>query len=130
MYDTGKIVAGLAVFVVLATSPLWYNALSAAPPDSPEIQLPTNGSTECVEETEYMRANHMDLLDVWRDTVVREDVRTYTSELSGKSFNMSLSDTCLDCHSNKQQFCDSCHTYSAVTPYCWDCHVIPEGGQS
>jgi hypothetical protein len=130
MYDTGKIVAGLAVFVVLATSPLWYNALSAAPPDRPEIQLPTNGSTECVEETEYMRANHMDLLDVWRDTVVREDVRTYTSELSGKSFNMSLSDTCLDCHSNKQQFCDSCHTYSAVTPYCWDCHVIPEGGQS
>ena len=130
MYDTGKIVAGLAVFVVLATSPLWYNALSAAPPDRPEIQLPTNGSTECVESTEYMRAYHMDLLDVWRDTVVREDVRNYTSELSGKSFNMSLSDTCLDCHSNKQQFCDSCHTYSAVTPYCWDCHVIPEGGQS
>ena len=130
MYDTGKIVAGLAVFVVLATSPLWYNALSAAPPDRPELQLPTNGSTECVESTEYMRANHMDLLDVWRDTVVREDVRTYTSELSGKSFNMSLSDTCLDCHTNKQQFCDSCHTYSAVTPYCWDCHVIPEGGQS
>jgi hypothetical protein len=130
MYDAGKIVAGLAVFVVLATSPLWYNALSAAPPDRPELQLPTNGSTECVESTEYMRANHMELLDTWRDTVVREDIRTYTSELSGKSFNMSLSDTCIDCHANKEQFCDACHTYSAVTPYCWDCHVIPEGGQS
>ena len=129
MYDAGKIVAGRAIFVILATSPLWYNALSAAPPDRPELQLPTNGSTECVESVEYMRANHMDLLDVWRDTVVREDVRTYTSELTGKTFNMSLSDTCLDCHATKQQFCDACHTYSAVTPYCWDCHVIPEGVQ-
>jgi len=128
MYDASKIVAGLAVFVVLATSPLWYNALSAASPEAPVLQQPTNGSTECVEATEYMRANHMDLLDQWRDTVVREDVRTYTSE-AGKDYTMSLSDTCLDCHSNKEQFCDACHTYSAVTPYCWDCHVIPEGGQ-
>ena len=128
MYDASKIVAGLAVFVVLATSPLWYNALSTASPEAPVLQQPTNGSTECVEATEYMRANHMDLLDTWRDTVVREDVRTYTSE-AGKDYTMSLSDTCLDCHSNKEQFCDACHTYSAVTPYCWDCHVIPEGGQ-
>jgi len=125
MYDASKIVAGLAVFVVLATSPLWYNAISAAPPDAPELQQPPNGSTECVEATEYMRANHMDLLDQWRDTVVRDDVRTFTSE-AGKDYTMSLSDTCLDCHSNKEQFCDACHTYSAVAPYCWDCHVIPE----
>jgi hypothetical protein len=128
MYDAGKIVAGLAIFVILATSPLWYNALSAAQPDRPELQQPTNGSTECVEATDYMRANHMHLLDQWRDTVVREDVRTYTSE-AGKDYTMSLTDTCLDCHSNKEQFCDACHTYSAVDPYCWDCHVIPEGGQ-
>ena len=128
MYDASKIVAVLAVFVVLATSPLWYNALNAASPEAPALQQPTNGSTECVEETGYMRANHMDLLDTWRDTVVREDVRTYTSE-AGKDFTMSLSDTCLDCHSNKEQFCDACHTYSAVDPYCWDCHVIPEEAQ-
>jgi len=125
MYDASKIVAGLAVFVVLATSPLWYNAMSAEPPNAPELQQPLNGSAECVEATDYTRANHMDLLDQWRDTVVREDVRTYTSK-AGKDYTMSLSDTCLDCHSNKEKFCDSCHTYSAVTPYCWDCHVIPE----
>ncbi len=95
---------------------------------SRSLQSPKNGSTECVEATDYMRANHMDLLDQWRDTVVRDDVRTYTSK-AGKSYTMSLSDTCLDCHSNKDQFCDACHTYSAVTPYCWDCHVIPEEGQ-
>jgi hypothetical protein len=93
MYDASKIVVGLAVFVVLATSPLWYNALSSASPAAPELSQPTNGSTECVEET------------------------------------MSLSDTCLDCHSKKDQFCDACHTYSAVDPYCWTCHVVPEEAQ-
>jgi hypothetical protein len=126
MYDASKIVAGLAVFVVLATSPLWFNQISSASAEKPELQQPTNGSTECVEATEYMRSSHMDLLDQWRDTVVREDVRDYTSELSGKTYTMSLTDTCLDCHSKKSEFCDACHTYSAVSPYCWDCHVIPE----
>ena len=129
MYDASKIVAGLAIFAVIATSPLWYNALSTASPAPPTLPKPANGSTECVEATEYMRANHMQLLDRWRDTVVRDDVRTYTSELSGKEYTMSLSDTCLGCHSNKQQFCDACHTYSAVNPYCWTCHVIPEEAQ-
>jgi hypothetical protein len=129
MYDASKIVVGLAVFVVLATSPIWYNALSSASPAAPELSKPTNGATECVEATDYMRANHMDLLDQWRDTVVRDDIRTYTSEMSGKTYTMSLSDTCLDCHSKKDQFCDACHTYSAVDPYCWSCHVVPEEAQ-
>jgi hypothetical protein len=39
---------------------------------------------------------------------------------------MSLTRTCLDCHSNKAEFCDRCHTYMAVDPYCWDCHVEPK----
>ena len=125
MYDAGKIVAGLAVFAVLATSPLWMNAISAESPERPEIVGPPNGAVECVESREYMAANHMDLLDVWRDRVVRDDERNYTSELSGKTYEMSLSNTCMDCHSNKSQFCDSCHTYAAVQPYCWTCHVDP-----
>jgi hypothetical protein len=125
MYDAGKIVAGLAVFAVLATSPLWMNAISAESPERPEIVGPPNGAVECVESREYMAANHMDLLDVWRDRVVRDDERNYTSEMSGKTYEMSLSNTCMDCHSNKSQFCDSCHTYAAVQPYCWSCHVEP-----
>ena len=28
---------------------------------------------------------------------------------------MSLSNTCLDCHSNKAEFCDRCHNYASVT---------------
>ena len=126
MYDASKIVAGLAVFVVLATSPLWFNQISSASAEKPELTAPANGSTQCVEATDYMRANHMELLDQWRDTVVRENRRTYTSELNGKEFEMSLQNTCLDCHSNKSTFCDSCHNYTAIQPYCWDCHVAPE----
>jgi len=126
MYDASKIVAGLAVFVVLATSPLWFNQISSASAEKPELAAPPNGSTQCVEATDYMRANHMELLDQWRDTVVRENRRTYTSELNGKKFEMSLQNTCLDCHSNKSTFCDSCHNYTAIQPYCWDCHVAPE----
>ena len=41
----------------------------------------------------------------------------------GKKFVASLSNTCLDCHSNKTQFCDQCHNYVAVTPNCFGCHL-------
>lgn len=127
MYDAGKIIVGLVVFVVVATSPLWFNALTSETPEVPEIKLPTNGSTECVETIDYMRANHMDLLNEWRDEVVRVGTRDYVSSSTGKTFDMSLSRTCMDCHSNKADFCDACHTYLAVSPYCWDCHVEPKG---
>jgi nitrate/TMAO reductase-like tetraheme cytochrome c subunit len=43
---------------------------------------------------------------------------------------MSLSQTCLGCHSNKEKFCDSCHTYSGVKPNCWNCHVVPQEGRA
>ncbi len=73
-----------------------------------------------------MRASHMELLDQWRDTVVRDNQRTYVSKLSGKEFEMSLQKTCGDCHSNKAEFCDACHDYTAVQPYCWTCHLEPQ----
>lgn len=126
MYDAGKIVAGIAVFLVLVTSPLWFNALSADSVEPPQLPKPANGATQCVEATEWMRASHMDLLNQWRDAVVRSDERSYTSELSGITYEMSLTRTCLGCHGRKAEFCDSCHTYMAVSPYCWDCHVDPK----
>ena len=41
----------------------------------------------------------------------------------GKKFLASLSNTCMECHSNKTQFCDQCHNYVAVAPNCWGCHL-------
>ena len=127
MYDAGKILGGVIVFVALATSPIWYNAVTASPATAPELAKPPNGSTRCVEDTAVMRATHMDLLNQWRNDVVRNGQRDYVSSTNGKIYDMSLSRTCMDCHSNKAEFCDACHTYMAVSPYCWDCHVEPKG---
>ena len=129
MYDAGKVVGGLVVFLILVTSPLWFNAISATSEEVPELQPPPNGAEQCVEAKDSMRESHMDLLNEWRDVVVREGRRDYVSSHSGVTYDMSLTRTCLSCHSNKAEFCDACHTYMAVDPYCWDCHVVPKEGQ-
>ncbi len=122
MYDKGKVVAGLVIFVILITFPFWYNLGKAAP--APELKLTEKAKAEktCVMSKEEMKAGHMQLLDIWRERVVRNADRTYVNE-SGKEYSMSLSNTCLDCHSNKAEFCDKCHNYVSVAPYCWDCHI-------
>jgi hypothetical protein len=73
-----------------------------------------------------MKAEHMVLIDFWRDSVVREMNRQYVSTANHKKFNMSLQNGCMRCHSNKKKFCDECHNYMAVKPYCWDCHIQPK----
>ena len=124
MYDSGKIIFGLIIFVGFFTSPIWYDLSSGkAALKTPELVLPTKeNQKECVDNTEYMRSNHMVLLNDWRYQVVRLGNRTYVSN-THKNFDMSLTKTCLNCHSNSSQFCDQCHTYIGVTPYCWDCHT-------
>jgi len=57
--------------------------------------------------------------------VVRKGIRQYESS-TGNVYDMSLQNTCMECHSNKSKFCDQCHTYTAVAPFCWECHIQPE----
>jgi len=122
MNDKKLIVTGILIFVVLVTFPFWFNRGKAAP--APELKLTdkAKAAKTCVMATDYMRAEHMQLLDLWRHSVVRNAKRTFVNT-SGQEFNMSLSNTCLDCHSNKADFCDRCHDYASVKPYCWDCHI-------
>jgi hypothetical protein len=122
IFDRGKVIVGLIVFGVLISFPFWYNLGKAAPAPEPVLTEKAKAAKECVRSTDYMRTEHMQLLDVWRDTVVRDGKRMYVNE-QGKTYDMSLSNTCLDCHSNKAEFCDKCHNYTAVTPYCFDCHI-------
>jgi len=130
MYDSGKILLGLIIFIGLFTSPIWYDLASGEASNKPNIVLPVNENmNECVASTEYMRTSHMDLLNEWRDEVVREGKRIYTSP-NGKEFEMSLTKTCTNCHYNKTEFCDQCHDYLGVTPYCWDCHIEPPKTES
>ena len=122
MKDKKFIISGLIIFLIIATFPFWYNRGKAAPAPELELTAKAKAAQVCVRSTDFMKAEHMQLLDVWRDSVVRRGDRIYVSP-SGKEYNMSLTNTCLDCHSNKAEFCDRCHNYSSVRPYCWDCHI-------
>jgi hypothetical protein len=126
MRDRGKILIGLVIFLALATFPIWYNLVKGEQSRPPEIVKPEEG--QCVRETQYMKTEHMQLLMDWRDEVVRENSRIFVAD-DGTRYYKSLSATCMSCHANKDEFCDRCHDYLHVKPYCWDCHVEPKGGQ-
>ena len=124
MRDRGVIYSGLAIFLALATFPAWHNLLARVNAKGPELRLPAS-EKQCVAPVAFMRTSHMDLLIDWRETVVRTGARDFTA-LDGKHYNMSLTRTCLGCHTNKVEFCDRCHAYAGVSgPYCWDCHNQP-----
>jgi hypothetical protein len=67
----------------------------------------------------------MTLLADWRDAATRDGRRIYVGA-DGREIEVSLSRTCLRCHSDKTRFCDRCHDDAGVKPACWDCHVVPE----
>jgi hypothetical protein len=84
----------------------------------------------CVEPTEYMRRNHMELIRHQRDTTVYGGIRSTKHSMAG----------CVTCHvgydadqqpvpvNGDHQFCEACHDYAAVTLNCFDCHAtVPEG---
>jgi hypothetical protein len=125
MNDKHYIIIGLVVFFAALTFPFWYNLGSASSP--PELVLTEKAKKAeiCIEDADFMRREHMQILDDWRNKVVRDDLRIYTGK-EGRTYTASLSNTCMDCHSNKADFCDKCHVYTAVDPHCWDCHTYPE----
>jgi len=125
MYDGGKIITGLIIGIILLTFPFWYNLGKAAKLPKPELTPKAKQAKLCVEQTSYMKAYHMDLLNKWRDKVVRGGNRIYIG-FNGKEYDMSLQNTCLVCHSNKKKFCDECHNFADVKPYCWECHLEPK----
>lgn len=121
MYDKGFIIPGLFIFVLIVTFPIWYNRGVAG--EVPKPEKPTIAK-QCVQPAKEMRSNHMQMLNQWRDEVLRTGDRAYF-ELDGKMYQKSLQNTCMVCHTSKKKFCDTCHVYTSVTPYCWDCHLAP-----
>ncbi len=87
--------------------------------------IPTGQGDSCVEDTDFMRRNHMDLLQHQRDETVRDGIRTQQYSLK----------ECIDCHvvngadavpvtvSSPDHFCRSCHDYAAVKIDCFQCHA-------
>jgi len=131
MYNGGKIIAGLIIFFGLVTVPFYSNFGKTAAKVTPKLDNPVINQLEkkeCVKPKEYMWAEHMKVLDEWRDEVVREGKRGKMI-VGGIEIERSLQNGCLKCHSNVKTFCDVCHTAAGVKPYCWDCHFINEEGQ-
>ena len=122
MSDKGKAIIGLFFLLILFLSPVLYSLAGGGDGPRPELVMPV-GETNCVELKEYMTANHMNLLNKWRDMVVRDGEKTYTSKEFGTTHEMSLTGTCLGCHTDRETFCNRCHDYTDVNPYCWDCHI-------
>ncbi|MFH1860381.1 MAG: cytochrome C [bacterium] len=80
-----------------------------------DLVLPTSG--KCVKDTEYMRANHMDLLEKARVKAVRDGERS-------KDYSLK---NCQSCHERRDEFCDRCHNFVGVKPECFECHYFPTG---
>lgn len=117
------IVGGLLVFFVFVTTPIWHGlATRRIALEAPEIKLPAQ-EKQCVAPVSYMRTSHMQLLDEWRDSVVRTGQRKHVA-YNGKVYEKNLTNTCLSaCHGSRQEFCDRCHDYSGVSSLnCWNCH--------
>ena len=125
MSDRLKIGAGLAVGIVLLAFPVLHAVGASEGAAPPDLEMPEE-ATQCVEDTPFMQANHMNLVASWRNAVVRNGEREYAST-TGVTYVMSLTGTCLDCHDNRETFCQRCHDYANVSPTCWDCHVEPMG---
>jgi len=93
--------------------------------------IPMGLGDACVEDTDFMRRNHMELLNHQRDETTLKGVRN-------KQYSLN---ECLTCHavngpdampvtvSNPEHFCRSCHDYAAVSIDCFQCHASrPEPG--
>ena len=126
IFDAGKILTGLAAFTGLLTAPVWAGLAGGNDGAQPTLVVGTKESN-CVLPREQMRATHMEVLNEWRDRVVRRGERV-TRTAEGKELRMSLTGTCLGCHADKAQFCDRCHEYAAVEPTCFNCHEAPSVG--
>jgi hypothetical protein len=125
MYDGVKIGIGTLIFLVLLLFPVWNQFGKAAKVPDPQLSETAKQAEQCIEPKLFMKTQHMKLLDQWRNDVVRDADRYYQSS-GGKTYYKSLQVTCMDCHSNKTQFCDQCHNYMGVVPFCWDCHIAPK----
>lgn len=87
----------------------------------PKPVIEAGKGEKCVENTEFMRRNHMMLLNHQRDKTMHQGIRTKNHSLKG----------CIECHASRrndsvvgsdQNFCQSCHSYAAVKLDCFECH--------
>jgi len=109
---TIRLLGCVALLVALALP-----ALAEVP--KPVVSIANPG--KCVAPVEEMRRSHMDMLKHQRDKTLREGERGAKASLNA----------CIACHASKEggsvlgskeNFCQGCHSYVAVTLDCFECH--------
>ncbi len=126
MQIQSKIVTVILRTVVLLS--LMTASFSALSEENKGLVIPkatkSAGKDKCVLPVEDMRRNHMTYILHQRDRTVHEGYRV-------KKFSLT---ECVNCHvpvkpkgqeirvSSKEHFCNSCHTYAAVSIDCFQCH--------
>jgi predicted CXXCH cytochrome family protein len=91
----------------------------------PVPEIPLGQGENCVEDTDFMRRNHMTLLMHQRDDTMVRGIRSKQHSLK----------ECVSCHAvegsdavavtfaSEKHFCRSCHDYAAVKIDCFQCHA-------
>jgi len=99
---------------------------------APVPDIPKGKGDKCVEDTQFMRESHMDLLLHQRDDTLRRGIRTKKHSLK----------ECIACHvvkdsnnqaisaANPKHFCRQCHDYASVNIDCFQCHASKPGKKS
>lgn len=102
---------------------LMVSAAAATAADLPHWPKPKGES--CIAPNEVMRRDHADMLKHQRDDTLRLGIRGAKASLKA----------CVECHSTTTaegkpvpvndpgQFCQSCHSYVAAKPDCFECHA-------
>jgi len=124
MYNRGWVILLILIVLGIFFVPYLYNRAAPGFEQVPDLEKPDE--EHCVEDVQWMRAHHMQLLKEWREEVVRHSERTYHSfTFEGEEYDKNT-ETCFGCHESKADFCDKCHNYAGTKPNCWDCHSTPE----
>ena len=99
--------------------------LTVANGDVPYPDISRGKGATCVEDTDFMRRNHMKLLMHQRDDTMHKGIRSKQHSLK----------ECIDCHAvpgsdskpvtvnDPKHFCRACHDYAAVNIDCFQCHA-------
>jgi hypothetical protein len=125
----GCLRAGLRLAVLAGVAALMAAPSSEAVAGVDLPKLERGKGEKCVEDTQFMRRNHMDLLKHQRDETMRKGIRTTRHSLK----------RCVECHASektgsvaasKEDFCAACHSYASVKLDCWDCHATRPGKKS
>lgn len=122
----------LAVLLICAAATAYATENTTMDSGVPQPLIAMGQGDSCVEDTDYMRRNHMNMLKHQRDETMHKGIRVEQYSLK----------ECINCHvvngpdaipvtvSSPQHFCRSCHDYAAVNVDCFQCHASrPDSGR-